>query len=276
MQASIPESLSTAPLLSPQAVLGNIFIFIIAGHETSANTLTYAITLLACRPQIQKALQADLDEILDARSQSSWSFESDFPNLLDGYCGAVMNEVLRLYTVLPFLPKMTESAPRPLRLGDRSYIVPADTLIMIDTSATHRNPKYWPRATAASDDGAPFPVSSFDPARWLQHDNGSSRSMFTPEPGSFVPFAEGPRACIGKRFAQAQFCAVLATIFKDYSVELVVDEQEKGKLGGKEHWDAARIRAERQLSTGVEFMTSLKMKESVPLKLVRRGEERWL
>ena len=185
-----------------------------------------------------------------------------------------MNEVLRLYTVLPFFPKMTESVPKPLRLGDKSYTVPADTLIMIDTSATHRNPKYWPKATPISNDGPPFPVSSFDPATWLEGgSSGFGRTMFNPEPGSFVPFSDGPRACIGKRFAQAQFCAVLATIFKDYSVKLVVDESRSGHRGGQEAWEQARVKAEQQLSTGVEFMMSLKMKESVPLRLVKREEE---
>ena len=135
-----------------------------------------------------------------------------------------MNDVLCFYTILPFFPKIIESVPKLLRLAENSYTVPADTLIITNTSATHRNPKYWPKATPTSNDRPLFPISSFDPARWLKDgSSGSGRTIFSPEPGSYVPFAEGPRACVGKRFAQAQFC---------------------------------------------------KMRDIVPLRLVRRGEER--
>lgn len=78
-----------------------------AGYETSANTLTYTIALLACRPVFQKALQADFDKILGNRPLNSWSFDIDFPHILNGYVGATMNETLRFYTVLPFFPKTT-------------------------------------------------------------------------------------------------------------------------------------------------------------------------
>lgn len=261
-------------------MLGNIFIFIIAGHETSANTLTYALTLLACRPDLQKLLQADLDRILGNRTSSQWSYGVDFPRVLDGYVGAVMSETLRLYSVLPFLPKSTGTAPKSLTIGNRNYTVPANTLIMINTSATHRNPKYWPVVVPTATDGPPYPVSSFNPSRWLQGtlSGGAENTSSNLKPGSYIPFAEGPRACLGKRFAQAEFCAVMATIFKDYSVELLVDDD--GQRSDQEHrhlmWEIARRNAEHELSNGVGFFTSLKMNGKVPLRLVKRGEERYV
>ncbi len=243
-----------------------------AGYETSANTLTYAIALLACRPDLQKAMQADLDRILGERSSSNWFYETDFPKVLDGYVGAVMNETLRLYSVLPFFPKTTRETPKSFTFNGRDYTVPADTLILINTSATHRNPKYWPAAVPIAGDGAPYPVSSFDPSRWLNKDKGTS--AFSPTPGSYVPFSDGPRACIGKRFAQAQFCAVMATIFKDYSVELAVDNSQAAEKGVSESpWEKAKRNAEQELSAGVGFLMSLKMKGKIPLRLVKRGEE---
>lgn len=266
---------SEVPKISQSAVLGNIFVFIMAGYETSANTLTYAISLLACRPDIQKALQADLDRIFGDRPLSHWSFDTDFPRILDGYVGATMNEILRIYTVLPSFPKTTRETPKSLSINGRNYIVPADTLILMNTSATHRNPKYWPAAVPAAGDGPPYPVSSFDPSRWLSKDK---RTSFSPTPGSYVPFSDGPRACMGKRFAQAQFCAVMAAIFKDYSVELAInDSQPAGRSPGRglrqSLWDDARREAEQELSTGVGFLMSLKMNGKIPLRLVQRGEE---
>lgn len=264
--------------IPPAAVLGNIFVFIMAGYETSANTLTYAISLLACRPDIQRALQADLDKILGDRPFSQWSFDVDFPQILDGYVGATMNETLRLYTVLPFFPKTTRETPKSFSINGHDYTVPADTLILMNTSATHRNPKYWPVAVPSTGDGPPYPVSSFNPSRWLSKDKGTS---FSPTPGSYVPFSDGPRACMGKRFAQAQFCAVMATIFKDYSVELAIDESKAAEGSTDKEvrqslWDTARFKAEQELSTGVGFLMSLKMKGKIPIRLVKRGEEEFV
>lgn len=265
-----------SPQISQDAVLGNIFIFIMAGYETSANTLTYAMTLLACRPNLQKAMQSDIDQILGNRPSSQWSFESDFPKLLDGYVGAVMNETLRLYSVLPFLPKTTRETPQPLNLNGRDYTVPANTLVLMNTSATHRNPKYWPSAVPKAGDGPPYPVSSFDPARWLSSESNRDKGTrsFTPTPGSYIPFADGPRACMGKHFAQAQFCAVVAAIFKDYGIELRVDDSTTAGEGAtRSSWEKAKRNAEKELSDGVGFMMSLKMNGKVPLQLVKRGEE---
>lgn len=121
-----------------------------AGHETSANTLTYAIALLTCRPNVQKEMQADLDRNLADRPSSNWPYEAGFPKILDGYVGAVMNETLRLYTVLPFLPKTTRETPIAFTSDGRDYTVHADTLISFNTCAIHRNPKYWPAAVPAA------------------------------------------------------------------------------------------------------------------------------
>lgn len=265
-QSSIRDS--KIPPIAPAAVLGNIFVFLMAGYETSANTLTFAMTLLACRPDLQRHLQADLDRILGDRPTNNWSYQADFPQLLDGYLGAVLCETLRLYSILPFVPKTTKEKPQPFSSNGREYIVPADTLILMDTSAAHRNPKYWPEAVSRGNDGLPFPVSSFDPARWLTKRN--SVSAFSPVAGSFIPFSDGPRTCMGKRFAQAEICAVMAALYKNYSIELAVKDDERDY---QERWQEARQEAEKGLSTGVGFLMSLKMTRDVPLRLVRRSRQ---
>ncbi|KAF6217911.1 hypothetical protein HO133_006323 [Letharia lupina] len=141
---------SESPQTSPGAVFGNIFVFIKARYETSANTLKDAVTLLACRPDIQKALRADL-----GKTKSSVT-------ILDGYVEATVDETLRLYTLLPIFPKTTREIPHSFSISSSGYTIPADTLILMNTSATHRNPKYWPAAVPTAGDGPPYRVPSFD------------------------------------------------------------------------------------------------------------------
>jgi cytochrome P450 len=232
------------------AVFGNLFIFILAGHETSANTMTFALSLLACQPDFQKILQNGIDNIVGDRNPDTWTYPQDYAKLMDGHIGALMNETLRLYTVLPFLPKTNEKS-QVISVHGVKHVVAPKTLAMINTSATHRHPKHWHRPSTQPTESPPYPVSSFQPERWLANP--------PPAPGTFIPFAEGFRSCMGSRFARIEFCAAIATICRSYTVEL---EHGTGQ-------DALR-KAEAQLSSGVGFQMGLKLKEPIALKFVRR------
>jgi len=269
VQAGESRSDSTESPISPDAVLGNIFVFIMAGYKTSSSTLTYALILLACRPDIQQQLQVDLDRIFGDRTSDQFSYDTDLTKLLDGYVGAIFNETLRLYAPLPFIPKATQETPKPITIGSQVYSVPANTLCLMNTIATHRNPKYWPESKHTSADGPPYPVSNFEPSRWLSGqpggDSAPKGALFSPKPGSYLPFSEGYRSCIGKRFAQVQFCSAMAGIFKEFSVELGVDKEDGAA------WAQAKAHAEFELSTGMTFDMSLHMSGEVPLRFVKRS-----
>ena len=196
-----------------------MFIVYVGGHKTTANTLTFAITMLACFPQTQKKLQAALDDVLGQRLPSEWNFEKEFPTLLSGYVGAFINEILRIFAILPFIPKGTEDHAQRLTIDGHSCLVPPDTLILINTAACHRNPKYWPaKPTKPHSDGerSPFPAATFNVEQWME-------GTFSPTRGAFIPFSEGSRVCIGQRLAKVELVAVLARIFRDCSVELAVN-----------------------------------------------------
>lgn len=75
---------------------------------------------------------------------------------------------------------------------------------------------------------------------------------------------------MGKRFAQSELCAVMAAIYRDHNVELAVKDDERDY---HERWQEARRNAERELSTGVGFLMSLKLKGNVPLRLVPRSRQ---
>lgn len=82
-------------LLTDEEIYGNAFVFILAGHETAANTIHFAILYLAMHWSSQEHLQKDLDSMLGDKPISEWSYEEDMPKLFGGMCGAVMNEELR-------------------------------------------------------------------------------------------------------------------------------------------------------------------------------------
>ena len=183
-----------------------------------------------------------------------------------------MNETLRLYSVLPFLPKKTGAESKTLTINGQEYNVPPDTLIMINTSAVHRNPQHWPKVLKKKSDGPPFPVSSFEPDHWLGLDNIGGYSEKVPDPGTYIPYSEGYRSCMGRRFAQVEFCVVVAKVFREYSVELALDDRREGPSSNHNEipWEEAKARAEHQLSDGVGFVMALKMTSPVPLRFVKR------
>lgn len=117
-------------------------------------------------------------------------------------------------------------------------------------------------------------------------EEATSTHLFKPAKGSFIPFSDGYRSCIGRRFAQVELLAVFAVIFRDYSVELAVDEYATDAeiaampKGGEERrrvWQKAADRADYLMTkTMTSIITSQMRGTDVPLRFVRRGEERFM
>ena len=275
------------PSLSAPAVLGNIFVFMFAGHESSSNTLLFVVILLACHPGIQQDLQHDIDHIIGAddsslESANNYSYSQHYNALSRGMVGAVINETMRLFTVLPFLAKSVppESTPQPLRLSnDYTHMVPVNTLILINTSAVHRHPQYWPDETSARNIAYHNPVAAFNPHRWLTcrerqmggRESGKPSGSLHPAPGTYIPFSDGIRGCIGKKFALVELVALVTRIFSRYSVELAIEDVDLAKGDDKRTlWNRARWRVEKEMYEGISFKTSLKLGGKVPIVFMKR------
>lgn len=285
---------------------GNAFVLMLAGHETTANTLHFSLLFLAMHQASQRRLQEDLDKILQGKPTSEWKYEEHFQKLFGGMAAAVMNETLRLLQPIVNIPKSTAPGrPQQLNLGGKQYTIPGDTHIFL-SAAIHRNPKYWPAPPNASAEEKTRDVDVFRPERWLADTNmaelfvdikyddedlrgpsgeDTSAQLFKPVKGSYIPFSDGFRSCIGRRFAQVEILAVLAAIFTQYSVELAVDdfatdeEIEKLPKGGKERkavYQKAVDRAEDYLKHEVASIITLQLRGvTVPIRLMKRGEERF-
>lgn len=304
-----------------EEVLGNAFVFILAGHETAANSLHFAMLFLAINLPTQRALQVDIDQIVQGRPASEWDYEKDFPKHFGGMTGAVLAESLRLIPPVCAVPKsVTTGKSQPLNVDGKSCLVPAAALVYLCATSVHRNPRYWYTTTPADPAHPVHPTSNLDndleefkPQRWIlreKHDADKSSNRLAPDAfapssetadlgintaadtaatllrpprGAYIPFSEGFRACIGRRFAQIEVIAALAVVFSEYSVELAVDDwasdEEVERMSTAERrvvWEKAKERAMRLMRVAMYSIITIQMRDGVvPLRLVKKGEERF-
>lgn len=261
--------------LPEESILGNIFFTLLAGHETTGNTLAFTLLLLAVHPEYQKQIQAELDNQLGRRSKQDWTVERDYAALQKGYVGATLKEVLRLYCVVQYIMRKTIAATTVVDSKGDTHVIPENTLCLLDFAAAFRNPKSWPERTISPKRRAELhdsPAYHFNPSRWLgaNIEDAESKEDSTP---LYWPFGQGPRSCVGRQFAQVEMTAVLATIFKDYSLELIVDKDTTRACGGdsKRAWEVTRDNALRTLIDDVECNINIYLLKDLPIRVVKRS-----
>jgi cytochrome P450 len=159
-----------------------ITIFL-AGHETTANALTWSWYLLSEHPEVESKLHAEIDTVLNGRLPAF----DDFPRLR--YTEMVITEAMRLYPPAWIMGRRALN-DYPLE----SYVVPAGAILIMSQYVVHHDARYFPD---------PF---RFDPDRWTPEAR-ASRPQF-----SYFPFGGGPRRCIGEGFAMMEGIMVLATL----------------------------------------------------------------
>ena len=285
--------------LTADEIIGNAFIFMVAGHETVANTLHHAILGLAINRAAQRELQKDVDEILGTESVKDCAYEEYYDRLYGSTVGAVVNESLRLIPPIMVIPKTARAGAQHVTVDGRSLVIPDGTFLRINVVAVHRNPRYWPHGpstrTGKADD-----LDDFVPGRWAvddadegvgkseRHDkkaDGAPRApanVYNPPRGAFVPFSDGSRGCLGRRFALAELVAVLAAVFRSYSVELAVDrwagDAELARMTPRQRaavYQKAVDNAYRSIDDGCESILTLKIRReyAVPVRFRPRGQE---
>ncbi|PYE52952.1 cytochrome P450 [Deinococcus yavapaiensis] len=162
---------------------------LLAGHETTANLLSWTWMLLASHPSAESRLHAELDEVLQSRAPTL----ADLPKL--AFTTAVTKEVLRLYPPAWSVQRRTVNA-----WTLRGHILPPGTPLLISQYVVHRDERWF----EAPDE--------FRPDRWLETNFERRLPKY-----AYFPFGGGPRVCIGQAFAQMEatlLLAVLATRFR--------------------------------------------------------------
>lgn len=186
----------TGERMSDRQIRDEVMTMFLAGHETTASSLSWTFYLLARHPQIEADLREELQRVLGAHSPSL----TDLPKLqlLD----RVIKESMRLYPPIPFIGRKVEVDEV---LGD--YYFPADMQVIVSPYVTHRNPKFWEKR------------DRFDPDRFLP-----DRFEALPKLAYF-PFSDGSRRCIGDQFAMMEIKLMLATILQRFKLSLAPEQQ---------------------------------------------------
>ncbi len=171
-------------------MIDQVAIFFLAGHETSASALSWALFLLADNPDIQARVAAELETL---PAELKFSDLSKLPLLRD-----VFRETLRLF---PPVPMMVREAREAEVFRDRQ--VPKKSLAILSPWHLHRHEKLWQRP------------DEFDPDRWKREETTISKR------DAYIPFSAGPRVCTGAGFAMTEGVVMLAILLQKFRVETI-------------------------------------------------------
>ncbi|WP_327696134.1 cytochrome P450 [Streptomyces sp. NBC_00459] len=167
-----------------------VLVFLLAGHETTATSLAFALRLLACHPEARARVQEEIDALPPGEPYTAATVDR-LP-----YLTQVLKETMRLY---PAAPLMGRRAVAETEID--GHIIPAGADVLISPWVTHRHPAHWDTP------------DRFDPDRFTP-DQETARHRY-----AWLPFGGGPRACIGRHFSMLESVLALAVLLREYDVE---------------------------------------------------------
>ncbi len=167
-------------------VRDEVMTLLVAGHETTANTLSWTWYLLAQSPQVVERLEAEVDTLGGAAPAMA-----DFPRLV--YTDRVVQEAMRLY---PSAWSISRRALADDVIG--GYDIPAGAIVAMSPYTIHRRPDFWPDP------------ERFDPDRFAP-ELVAARPRF-----AYFPFGGGARQCIGNYFALMESLIIIPTLTQHF------------------------------------------------------------
>jgi cytochrome P450 len=179
--------------MTDEQLRDEVMTLFLAGHETTANALTWAFYLLAQNPEAESRLHEELDAVLG---------RGRLPNAEDyaalRYTEMVVSETMRLY---PPAWAVGRLALEDHEVG--GFAIPRGSLVLLSQYVMHRDPRFYPDP------------ERFDPERWTPEAK-AARPQF-----SYFPFGGGPRRCIGEGFAWMEAVLILATLARRWRLRLL-------------------------------------------------------
>ena len=182
---------SGQPAMSETQIRDEAVTLLLAGHETSATALGWTFYLLDRHPEVLARLHEELQRVLAGRP----ALAADLPQL--PYLKQVVQESIRLYPPVWGLSRRAEE-----ECGFGGYRIPAGAYVTVLPYTLHRHPDWWPDA------------ERFDPERFAPAQSQGRH------PFAYLPFAGGPRTCIGAGMAMLEIQLVLATLLQRFRVRM--------------------------------------------------------
>ncbi|KAK5644105.1 hypothetical protein RI129_007950 [Pyrocoelia pectoralis] len=181
--------------ISFSEMVAQVYVFFIAGFETSSATMSFCLMELCLNPEVQEKLREEVNLILN-KHNGTITYES-LKEMT--YMDAVINETLRKY---PPVPVLNRRCIQDYHLHNSDIIIRKGIKITIPLIALHNDPEYFPNP------------EKFDPNRFTVE----NKHLIIPF--TYMPFGDGPRACIGIRFGIMQTKIGLVTMLRDYKFSL--------------------------------------------------------
>ncbi|PFH49572.1 hypothetical protein AMATHDRAFT_194702 [Amanita thiersii Skay4041] len=223
VQANMAEEAGSNRRLTDDELTSNTFVFLLAGHETTAHSLCFALILLAIHPQIQAKIYEEVCQLWpDPPSlDQPPAYKDTIPRL--EYTTATFYEAIRLFSPVPRLGKtvLVDTTLKARKFstnlegkitGIEEYNIPlrAGSIVIVDSHGLHMNPIHW------GDD-----VAKFKPERFID------TPTYKWPRDAYASFSQGHRSCIGQRFAITEGTCVLANLLRRYEVLLPVELESK-------------------------------------------------
>lgn len=167
-----------------------VLVFLLAGHETTATSLAFALHLLARHPEVRARAREEVDALPSGEPYTAATMDR-LP-----YLTRVLKETMRLY---PAAPLMGRRAVAETEID--GHVIPAGADVLISPWVTHRHPAHW------------TDPDRFDPDRFTP-DQETARHRY-----AWLPFGGGPRACIGRHFSMLESVLALAVLLREFDIE---------------------------------------------------------
>ncbi|XP_022170037.1 probable cytochrome P450 6a13 [Myzus persicae] len=189
----LKENTTSEDKFTDDDIIGNAIVMFTAGSETVSSLLSFCLYELALNKEAQDKLRA---EIFSMKAKHDGQLTNDY--LMDlHYTTMVLEETGRKYTIALNLMRV---ATKSYTLPDKSFVIEKGQKLIIPMFSIHRDPKYYPDPLR------------FDPERFSAEQKSQRPN------GTYMPFGDGPRLCIGKRFAESEMKLVLSNVLSKYEV----------------------------------------------------------
>ncbi|XP_052610686.1 cytochrome P450 3A25-like [Peromyscus californicus insignis] len=183
--------------LSDTEITAQSVVFIFAGYEATSTSISFVMYQLATHPGVQKKLQDEIDRALPNKA----------PVTYDALMDMVVNETLRLY---PAANRLERISKKDVEIN--GVFIPKGTIVIVPTYPLHQDPEYWPEP------------EEFCPERFSKENKGSIN------PYVYLPFGNGPRNCLGLRFALINMKLAVIRVLQNFTLQPCEETQIPLKL----------------------------------------------